>query len=330
VSNENASPDRQWEKLRALSDELESSYWGPLLHTPFATLEKMAAAAKKDVPVLHGALEAFRTNLLAVKELLELPYMLVAPLIPEVMEKARQLQSNGGLVDDFPSHEQEAEAVDMVVSALARSKEQFTGRAELQRLLHQACLLSWGAFETYCKTVFIAAVNQKPSLYAVLLKSQNLKERFGLPQSSWPSILESHNYDLNGKLGTIVAADKDFSSPQLLKDLFPTLFAGLPGEHKKFMELFASDQFWNLGQRRHLIAHRCAIVDAEYQKRTGDLSQPVGELLRLRGRDVGEALGTVAKLAIGLYARARYCWYRPEQISSALGSTKRPDSLPEA
>ncbi|MBA3772379.1 MAG: hypothetical protein H0X13_07830 [Ramlibacter sp.] len=314
MSLQDSASDR-WRDVKAIADELEASYWVPLINTPFASLDDMAAKSSADVPALHHALVAFRTNLHAAKELLELPYFLIAPLVPLGGQLGR-LGEDG----DAMTPEQEALAIDVMAKALVTSKEHFSRRPELQRLMHQACLLTWAAFETYCKSVFIAAVNQKPSLYTVILKSQVLKERFGLQQGSWPGILEAHSYDLNGKLGTILGADKDFSSPQLLMDLFPCLFEVLPGVHSKFMAPFDSKEFWRLGQRRHLIAHRCGIVDEEYLRRTSDETQSLGAALKLRGRDVGDGLGIAARLAIGLYARARFCWYTQEQIDRVAGS----------
>jgi hypothetical protein len=90
-----------WDQLVAITNELENSYWVPMLSTPFDMLDKLVAkSVNEEVPTLHKALETFRTNLFAAKELLELPYMLVAPLIPEVMQKAKQFKgqaTNGGL-----------------------------------------------------------------------------------------------------------------------------------------------------------------------------------------------------------------------------------------
>lgn len=99
---------------------------------------------------------------------------------------------------------------EIVSTVLEKTQLHFSNRRELNRLMHQACLLAWSAFETYCKEVFVAAVNQRPALYSALLKVQPLKERFAVSTSGWPGLLEAHGYDLNGKLGTIIGTDKDF------------------------------------------------------------------------------------------------------------------------
>lgn len=65
---------------------------------------------------------------------------------------------------------------------------------------------------------------------------------------------------------------------------------------------------WLLGQRRHLVAHRCGIVDREYLDKAKDDRQEEGHPLKLRGRDIAESLGAAASYAILLYGNARYCW----------------------
>jgi hypothetical protein len=173
--------------------------------------------------------------------------------------------------------------------------------------MHQACVLAWGSFETFCKEVFIASLNQRPDLFGIISKNQKLRDRFPVAQSSWPSILESARYDLTGKLGTIIASDRDFSSPQLLKDLFPILFADF-GAKEELLKEFESQDLWILGNRRHLIVHRCGIVDAEYMRKCNDSSQKLGCVLTLKGSDIEKTFATVARCAVYLYAVARRCW----------------------
>ena len=146
----------------------------------------------------------------------------------------------------------------------------------------------------------------------MILKNQSLKERFSISQTAWPNLLERAGYDLVGKLGTIIGSDKDFSSPQLLKDLFPILFAGF-SEDGSFFKVIQSHELWVLGNRRHLIAHRCGVVDSDYMRKCDDSTQKVGQLLTLRGRDIAQSLGVVAAAAMSLYAVARRCWMTPPE-----------------
>lgn len=208
--------------------------------------------------------------------------------------------------------------IDIAVRNLTLSKRRFAKSKESIRLMHQACLLIWSAFETLCKEVFILSLNERPQLFQNIQKDPELKEYFTVSQSAWLPLLESHGFDLNGKLGTIVASSKDFSSPQLLRNIFCKLYVGLPGEPvPELLEYFRSDELWKLGQRRHLIAHRCGVVDKEYLKKTSDTLQEVSTLLQLRGRDVAQGMAVVAQCATAIYYWAQFCWVTSEQLGDS-------------
>lgn len=293
--------------LMELINEIEASYWVPMMKTPFSTLQELEEKSKEDCPALYECFSAFNSNLSAARDLLEFPYLLIAPLLPEVkdaMTKMRQAHNDTD-TDTFWSRNR-TETIELVTSSLKGSKKHFHGVPELQRLMHQSCLLIWGALDTYCKAVFIASLNKNPSLLGQIYNSPKLKDIFKM-SDNWQKLLESHDYNLHGKLGTIVAANKDFSSPQLICDLFPIMFANLKGPSFP-SPIFNTAGLQKLGQRRHLIAHRCGIVDQEYLDKSRDTTQAVGKLLQLRGRDVAESLGAAASFAILVYGNARSCW----------------------
>ena len=304
-------------ELEEIVTELEASYWVPFLRTPFEDLKTVELSVKADCPALHAAFSSFYSNLCAAKELLEFPYLLVSRLLPEVQAAAGKAQSQRGNIESgvVTDDANMAMTVELVTIALQGSRSHLLGNVQLQRLMHQACLLIWSAVETLSKEVFIACLNQKPALYTTICKLPQLKDRFSVQQAAWPNLLQSHDFDLNGKLGTIVGADRDFSSPQLLKDLYPAIFSGTraPG----FPDgVFESDALMRLGYRRHLVAHRCGVVDQEYLNKTRDDAQQLGSLLKLRGRDIAEGMGTAASFAMMLYLNASYCWPRADDVLS--------------
>jgi hypothetical protein len=306
------------DELRSLVDEIEASYWVPILKTPLSSLDEFQSEAKEDCPALYESIAAFNFNLRAAKDLLEFPYLLLVPLLPELNGKLKKVResrcaaSADGAVGIGVSDGERDAALELVGETLKQSKQHLDRKGlELQRLMHQACLLIWSAVETYSKQVFVDSLNEKPSLLSAIYKSPQLKERFAISNSSWPALLEAHGYNFQGKLGTIIAGDRDFSSPQLLRDLFPVMFAGISNFGFP-PEIFQSDALWILGQRRHLIAHRCGIVDQDYLDKTKDTTQKLGALLQLRGKDVAESMAAAAGYAICLYGNARYCWPRPE------------------
>lgn len=307
---------KAFDEIRDVVGELEASYWVPLLSDPFDALNKMLEGLAGDATPLEQPFRAFVSNLRAAKDLLDFPYLLMAPFLigdSDANRRLQELKAAGANPADEEFLGENLEFTHLLVSTVLRKSNDHLKKQRpelLNRLMHQACLLTWGAFEVYCKDVFIAALNKRPDLYGVIAKNQKLKERFSIAQGAWPNILEKNAYDLTGKLGTIIGADRDFSSPQLLKDLFPVLFAEL-GAPDEFLRVFESPELWLVGQRRHLIAHRCGIVDAEYVRKCNDSSQEIGRLLFLRGRDLAESLSVVARAASFLYGAARRCWICP-------------------
>lgn len=292
-------------ELSALVDELEASYWVPLLKTPFSVLETVEAEAEKEHGELSRPLTAFHSNLRAARDLLEFPYLLIGPLLPEVRDAIRN-EIEQELDQGLSARNSEA-TIQFVTAILRGSKMRMLGKDPLQRLMHQACILVWSAVETLCKDIFIASVNKRPALYSVIQGNPKLKERFSISQSALLGHLENHNFDLNGKLGTVIAADKDFSSPTLICELIPALFTLADGPGFP-VDVFEKDALWRLGHRRHLIAHRCGIVDRDYLNKTADDAQVSGSLLKLRGRDIAEAMGAVASFAILLYGNSATLW----------------------
>ena len=183
-------------------------------------------------------------------------------------------------------------------------------KSELKLLMYQACILIWSALENFCKDVFIKTLNQRPELYKRLQGNPNIRDRLSIPQSSWQKLLEEHDYNLNGKLGYIVANNKDFSSPKLLREVFHCIFESFP-EDKVLIDYFKNDALWLLGHRRHLIVHKCGIVDKDYLNKTNDNQQRIDNSLVLRTLDIEQSMGIVRQCGIGLYANARHCWTRP-------------------
>lgn len=297
------------DELRVITEELEESYWVPFLKTPFDGLDKLSNVSLTECPDLHAPLVALNTNLIAAKNLLEFPYLLVGPYALTSKHRPDNFQ-------ELPMAEQIELSMDIALRGLEIGKRRIINTEESIRLMHQAILLIWSAFESYCKEVFILSLNERSQLYLTLLAHSELKDYFAVSQSAWLTLLEAHSFNLNGKLGTIVGSSRDFSSPQLLRNLFSKLYLGLPGEQKELEaalhKFVHDDELWKLGLRRHLIAHRCGIIDKEYLNKSGDQSQTQGTLLKLRGRDIAQGMGIVAQCAICIYGLARYCWPKPD------------------
>ncbi len=269
--------------LMKLVSEMEQQYWVPLLDTPLPQLEELAPKSATDCPQLHETFAAFHTNLSAAQSLVDFPYQLIMPLLPGILHDCPKSVQKKIETGKKLTEEEFDIVTQMVANALKAAHGHMSNignNSVLQLLLHQACLLIWGAMESFSKEVFRLTLNERPALLSALYKNPALKERFQISASSWQSILENHEFNLQGKLGNIIGPAKDFSSPQLLCDLFPTMLKGMrgPGFPNK---IFDHEKIKLLGQRRHLIAHRCSIVDKEYLSVTKDESQQLGQKLKL-------------------------------------------------
>jgi len=287
-------------ELKTLLDTIEASYWVPGVKTPVSGLQELGNALQTSGSLLYAPVASFTTNICAALQLLEFPYMALAPHVlrgTPIHDEARKPRG-----DDAA---QQALAVRFFTHAL--NATDFHTKPEAMRLMHQALLLTWSALEIYCKEIFIYSLNARPSLFSNIQRVQTLKQRFSISQDRWLPLLEQHGYNFNGCLGDILAGDRDFSSPQFLRELFGALYKGEPAENEtgaELLESFQEDAFWKLGQRRHLIAHKCGVVDEEYIRKTDDPGQTVGQLLKLRGRDVGEAMSVATRCAMALIIRA--------------------------
>jgi hypothetical protein len=292
-------------ELRALIHELEEMYWIPFMPNPLDALNRFGTLSEKECPVLHEAFTVFTSNLKAAKELIDFPWFLVMPLLPGTSKAVNQADlGDGGDMTDEQAKNMEL----VLLENLSGTREHFIkNKMHLQRVMHQALILLWGSLETYCKQVFIASLNQVPSLMTQICKTPALKERFGMSNQKWGNLLETHDFDLKGKLGTIIAANQDFSSPQLILELFPSMFAEISKSDIR-LEQDELGMLAKLGQRRHLIAHRCAVVDYEYMSKTKDETQQLGSILHLKGWDCTHSMSAVARFGCHIYAHARHGW----------------------
>lgn len=298
------------ESLNNIIKNIKSFYWIPFIGRR-DLINEICELVEKDCIHLALPLKSFNSNLIAAEKILNLPYLLIQPRIVDGIFKTYSrefLEKINTDKDELRKHLGEFNK-----SFLDKSGHVLEDRKhELQLIMYQACILFWSALENLSKDVFILILNRKPKLYSKIVNNNFLKDKLGLSQGIWEKLLEEHDYDLNGKLGYIIANNKDFSMPKLLQEVFGVILNEYVDAPDAIDSFFKSDDLWLLGQRRHLIAHKCGIVDQEYMNKTNDLKQTIGEPLVLRGDDIENARIIVGRCAIVLYATARHLWERPK------------------
>lgn len=161
-------------------------------------------------------------------------------------------------------------------------------------LLLQGAALSWSAVEMLSRDTFEAYVNLRPNFARILLSDPNTKARFGLTKIPI-DLLAQFQFDVSNQMGSILAAQQDFSNLQTIKATFSLLFP----DCQPLREKLHSKELWVLCQQRHLIVHRRGGVDEEFRQNTG-CTQPAGSSLRIRPAELNKSITLVRDTGISM------------------------------
>lgn len=290
----NPSGDNEAGKSDESADEEISRFWFQSLRDRFWVpgsgltqhLFQAHDTAIKDGEFSEGsAYVTLRSNLQAIVDYLFMPYRIA-------LSVSKESAAVGGI----------EWSTEIGMRQLAKVVETPKAASEMIRVLHQAALLAWSAYETFSRDLFVEALNENPELFENLLKS-GYKERFTLQDVVTFDRLLAEGFDFKGKFGTLVAEGRDFSSPRLLRDLFQKLLP--PVESTEMLsKALKSRELWLLGCRRHLIAHRSGIVDKKYLEETGDQAQTVGTPLKITGDEIEMCMHAIAMAC----AHSQHCF----------------------
>jgi hypothetical protein len=173
-----------------------------------------------------------------------------------------------------------------------RSDESFAGAAN--ELMLQGVVLCWGAFEVFGRDCFIAYLNAKPSRTLALLADPGSKRRFEVSKVSLETLAE-HNFDLSGRMGTLLAKQHDLSDVYSVKSVYQALFP----DSGKLSEALNDPDLRLLSLRRNLIVHQRGVIDETY-KFSSKCIQHVRERLRLSPSDLEVHLGTTIRAAVSI------------------------------
>lgn len=165
-----------------------------------------------------------------------------------------------------------------------------------EELLRQGAVLVWGTLEVLVRDVFVAYLNSNPMGAIRLTQDVGTRKRFEL--KALPiDVLQDCNFDLSRRMGDILLANNDVGDLATIKDVYGVLFP----EHANLRAALDERDLWVLSQRRHLIVHRRAVIDATYLKHTGE-SLPVGSRLAVTPGDLERYLRIVVRVASELLA----------------------------
>jgi hypothetical protein len=165
-------------------------------------------------------------------------------------------------------------------------------------LLLQGLVLAWGALEVLARDVFVVTLNRHPQAVEKLLADPTSKRRFELSKVSLET-LARNDFDLSGKMGSLLSEQQDLSDLVSIKAVYGALYP----DATMLREALGDDDLRVLGLRRHLVVHRRGLVDDAYKKAT-NCSQPLGERLRIAPDEVERHVQSATRAASAVLKEA--------------------------
>lgn len=184
--------------------------------------------------------------------------------------------------------------VDGVCRALKESLRQGLPPAVASNLLQQCVIIAWTNFEVFCRDMFEALLNREPLHAKRLRDDEAARRRFEIDKISF-EILSGNNFDLSGKMGTILVSRNDFSDIATIKDAY---FALYPTD-RSLRDEMTNRKLWDLCKLRHLLVHRGGQVDERFLATTGKSLQ-LGSRIQVAPSEFEEYLETAIRTAFQL------------------------------
>ncbi len=189
--------------------------------------------------------------------------------------------------------ETSADLADPTLDELSSHLDDSNFASAARELLCQGDVLVWGALEVLASDLFVAVLNGDPQLTTTLLENETAKRLFGL-KTFTVDALAGFRFDLSRHMGDVLVSHHPVDSIPTMKTVFGTLYP----QDEDLRQALNTRNLFVLNQRRHLIVHRRALIDAEYVRLVGEGSvgdrlivspeQFEGDILAVR--DAGRAL----------------------------------------
>ncbi len=184
---------------------------------------------------------------------------------------------------------------------LARVYEDSSLADAAQELILQGVVLCWGAFEVLARDCFVAHLNANPQRVKLLLDHPVAKRRFEVSKVSVET-LAAHQFDLSGRMGSLLAQQQDLSDIQSIKSVYEALFLANGG----LLRLVDDKSLRILSLRRNLIVHNRGVIDDVYAG-AASCTQKVGERLKVSPDDLEQHLNSVIVVAAGILDAVGNC-----------------------
>src|ERR1700682_3807894 len=174
------------------------------------------------------------------------------------------------------------------------------GREAIGQIMNQCAVLVWSSFEILASDVFVSLLNRKPSLVGSLLNAENTKKYYR--EKELAASLAEYNYDLSQHMGEALIQQRRLDDLIAIKNVY----AALLDKSAVLQNTLNDGHLWRLYKTRNLIVHRAGVVDALFQKETGNTT-PLGTKLRVTPSElktflilVGRAGGELVEAATSI------------------------------
>src|SRR5262249_22398076 len=214
--------------------------------------------------------QAFMSNLRGVGSMLLVPIQMTADMVvrqglqafstaQEMQEKQQQkevLRADKTWWEDQELQDAASGFLTTVLHELRMSIKGAQVSIAAAELLRQGVILTWSSLEVFVRDFFVVTVNSRTELAVRLVEANETRKLFEMKNVPF-TVLASYEFNVQSRLGELLAAQYDLDSIPAMKAVFNVLYP----TNLALRDALDNRALWTLAQRRNLIVHRRSIVD---------------------------------------------------------------------
>jgi hypothetical protein len=278
-----------------IREEMYDRFYVPHEETSSTLGNTMNAMVGKTSDALVAVAAAFYASLNAASSVASIPYQMLAKNYHDRKSQTTNLEGVE-VTWTLGLYQRTMARFDMSDSLIFNfsSKTAFdTFKESAEELLRQCTVLCWSAFEVLSSDLFVALLNDNPSLADKIFSAPDTKDYFKPKELG--AALPLHKYDLSHCMGEVLSDQLRVWDVLKIRNLFNALMP----TNKALRGVLTHDLLWHLAQDRNLIVHRRAVVDAKYIENTGS-KLPLGSTLFISAEQLNRYLAIVEDAGVEL------------------------------
>jgi hypothetical protein len=268
------------DKAKEYTDKLKRRYFIGFSHDFFKAIKEIAIENES----IQYIVDSFISNLESIEKVVSFPYILSEQF---ANKRAFSMHiSKNAIIHPELEHDQVMEIakrefeesfenqddanrifIDLCSTLVEIPQNEYDPACEL---LNQGILLTWSAFEVFCRDYIEKRLNENPKQCIPILENDKLRRRLDLKKMPIEYLLEN-DFDLSEKIGTIIVENYDCSDLLIIKELLLCI-----NNNHDLKDFLNNNDLWILFQIRHLLMHRRGIIDKYFMEKT-HIEQKIGE-----------------------------------------------------